>query len=455
MFTRKNSIVKVNDHLAHLAHNDFIDPENQNAIRGYWEGPLAERLGIAGEEVNARQLSAIRDGQHPATGELLLKLNTSGLLSLLVTSPKSMGIMSVFDPRLIEAHLAACRNLLRRIMQGEHMFALFTHLYNRDGMVHLHTHCLVPRFTCRDGIYKAIEVPITDRAELTRHDCFLAEEIRQRGYHTVATPKGETFDTAFELECVPRQAIKAASKRGEHMKVINASVRRRVTGKNSPRRIAGIHTAQFDPMREITAKEVEAEVMAKLDPWRVLLEGEAAKAIRRGSVTVAKATDEDIARETLAVLVSSGQLALPRKNVIAKVLGKLGIANTAEDVTAAWSNSHRFSVHRTRDGKEWLMNREAAQEVFETVHALEKAAKHIPVMAALPGDKVPEKASRVKDSAYPDIRKSAETCAIFGRPLVLDLEEDPPVPSPVVELANCITTVAGRDPLRLGPLTAA
>ena len=45
-------------------------------VRGEWQGKLAERYGLAGE-VGEEQFARLSEGQHPATGEQLVRHQTA------------------------------------------------------------------------------------------------------------------------------------------------------------------------------------------------------------------------------------------------------------------------------------------------------------------------------------------------------------------------------------------
>ncbi|MCQ2380103.1 MAG: relaxase domain-containing protein [Victivallaceae bacterium] len=218
MYIYKNSIASpgaIQDHFNHVSHNDFVDPHNPHEIKGVWEGRLAESLGMTGVEVDANQLISLARRRHPATGEVLRKCSGMRLATLCITTPKSVGIMALFDKRLVPAHEDVCRRLLAAILPGNIMYAMFTHHYNRYCMVHLHSHCIIPKLAYDNGKFLDIK-PAVSAAVISMHDCMLAEKMRELGYHLTEERNGLS-GTAFELLGVPYDAIEMASERRKEL----------------------------------------------------------------------------------------------------------------------------------------------------------------------------------------------------------------------------------------------
>ncbi len=112
----------------HLSANDYYS-ENEKVI-GTWIGQGAELLGLEGE-VRMEQFDSIRQGLDPSSGEFLRprqsadRFNGEGertsaarsLYDFTVSAPKSVSIQSMIDPRLLEAHEQAVREMARE-MEG-------------------------------------------------------------------------------------------------------------------------------------------------------------------------------------------------------------------------------------------------------------------------------------------------------------------------------------------------
>ena len=102
----------------HLSNNDYYSVGE--TITGEWIGRGAQLLGLKGE-VTMEQFEAIRQGNHPATGEFLRQRHSAdrfnglgeklgqarNLYDFTVSAPKAVSVQAMEDPRLIDAHKTA------------------------------------------------------------------------------------------------------------------------------------------------------------------------------------------------------------------------------------------------------------------------------------------------------------------------------------------------------------
>src|SRR5215831_17256858 len=111
----------------HLAYADYLDEQNQ--VKGVWQGKAAERLGLVGE-ATAKQFESLRECEHPETGEFLRQRRSADrtradgskqsegvhFYDCTLSAPKSVSVMGVLeDPRLIDAHQKAVTSALSEL----------------------------------------------------------------------------------------------------------------------------------------------------------------------------------------------------------------------------------------------------------------------------------------------------------------------------------------------------
>lgn len=95
---------------------------------GIWIGQGAELLGLAGE-IRREQFNSIRQGFDPSSGAFLRPRQSAhrfdkegkrtgaarSLYDFTVSAPKSVSVQSMVDPRLVEAHEEAVREMAREM----------------------------------------------------------------------------------------------------------------------------------------------------------------------------------------------------------------------------------------------------------------------------------------------------------------------------------------------------
>ena len=67
---------------ANAKENYYTEGER---VRGEWQGQLAERYGLRGE-VNEEQFARLSEGQHPQTGEALIRRQAGGPVMTIAAS---------------------------------------------------------------------------------------------------------------------------------------------------------------------------------------------------------------------------------------------------------------------------------------------------------------------------------------------------------------------------------
>jgi conjugative relaxase-like TrwC/TraI family protein len=223
------------------------------AERAYWAGRGAEQLGLIGH-VEPKQFYLLEDGKHPETKERLRQRITPGqthngknysrgrtVYDVVVMAPKSAGILSLFDDRIVEAHKETVKEIQSRIedhacvrvRKGElHetdavrptkniVAGVWQHEKSRelDPLLHSHIALLNMSFDQEEGRWKALQ-PVGiyrhrwDLSEAYRRS--LANRIEDCGYELVPRklndiryPKDfiENRECGFEINGVSTEIV--------------------------------------------------------------------------------------------------------------------------------------------------------------------------------------------------------------------------------------------------------
>ena len=231
----------------HLASNDYYS-EHEKVI-GFWRGSLAERFGLAGQEVTGSVFSLFQKNINPATGDSLTQKKVSGgprFFDFQVAAPKSVSVMSLFDERLIAAHQSAVREAMReleslaavRVRTGENVrtnnhentgkliYAEFMHDTSRALDPQLHTHNVVCNVTLAEGKYKALETlemcKAIRYAGKVYHNA-LARQCRELGYDLIPVLDKRQNVLWFDLAGVPSEVMERFSKRRKQIEEAEAA----------------------------------------------------------------------------------------------------------------------------------------------------------------------------------------------------------------------------------------
>jgi conjugative relaxase-like TrwC/TraI family protein len=232
-------------------------------VRGEWQGKLAERYGLRGE-VQEQQFARLSDGQHPETGEQLVRhqtareyVNAQGETvrsmehragwDATFSAPKSVSLTALVggDDRVRDAHRESVRVALDEMEKyaqarmggnvpaqttGEWAVAKFEHDSSRpvDGYAapQLHTHAVVFNVTeTADGQTRALqpqELYKTQQYATAVYRSELAAQLQKLGYEIERGEHGQP-----EIKGYTREYLEASSPRRqqieEHMEAAGRS----------------------------------------------------------------------------------------------------------------------------------------------------------------------------------------------------------------------------------------
>lgn len=222
----------------HLSSNDYYSEHEK--VRGYWLGELAEVFGLRGGIVTSEEFSLFQKNINPKThGKLTQKNVKNGprFFDFQCAAPKSVSVMSLFDERLMEAHVESVRIAMSelekfaavRVRHGENVrtnnyettgqliYAEFTHDTSRELDPQLHTHNVVCNVTrSHDGKFKALETLEMCRAIRYAGKVYhnaMAARCRELGYETVDVRDKKGNIVWYDLKCVSDELMERFSKR--------------------------------------------------------------------------------------------------------------------------------------------------------------------------------------------------------------------------------------------------
>ncbi|MFZ0745108.1 MAG: MobF family relaxase, partial [Terracidiphilus sp.] len=223
-------------------------------IRGEWQGQLAGRFGLAGA-VSAADFAALSQGQHPETGEQLVRQRASyeyqGADGKVVktmehragwdatfAAPKSVSLTALVggDDRVRDAHRESVRAALEQLEHytqarigsnhapettAKFVAAKFEHDTARpvDGYVapQLHTHAVIFNMTERDnGQYRALQPQslfASQQFATAIYQSELTYRLRQLGYEITAGRSG-----APEIKGYSQEYLDASSPRSQQIR---------------------------------------------------------------------------------------------------------------------------------------------------------------------------------------------------------------------------------------------
>ena len=222
----------------HLSSNDYYSEHEK--VRGYWLGELADAFGLRGEIVTSEEFSLFQKNINPKTYGKLTQKNIPGgprFFDFQCAAPKSVSVMSLFDERLMEAHIESVRIAMSelekfaavRVRHGENVrtnnyettgqliYAEFTHDTSRELDPQLHTHNVVCNVTrSHDGKFKALETLEMCRAIRYAGKVYhnaMALKCRELGYDTVDVRDKKGNIVWYDLKCVSDELMERFSKR--------------------------------------------------------------------------------------------------------------------------------------------------------------------------------------------------------------------------------------------------
>jgi conjugative relaxase-like TrwC/TraI family protein len=248
------------EEFANAKENYYTEGER---VRGEWQGQLAERWGLQGE-VQEQQFARLSEGQHPATGEQLVRHQTAREYEnergemvrsmehragwdATFSAPKSVSLTALVggDDRVREAHRESVRTALDEMEKyvqarmggnvpaqttGAWAVAKFEHDSSRpvDGYAapQLHTHAVVFNVTeTADGNTRALqpqELYKTQQYATAVYRSELASHLQRMGYEIERGEHGQP-----EIKGYSREYLEASSPRRqqieEHMEAAGRS----------------------------------------------------------------------------------------------------------------------------------------------------------------------------------------------------------------------------------------
>lgn len=239
------------EEFANARENYYTEGER---VRGEWQGKLAARYGLAGE-VREEQFARLSEGQHPETGEQLVRhqaareyVNEKGETvrsmehragwDATFSAPKSVSLTALVggDERIREAHRESVRVALDEMEQyvqariggntpaqttGAWAVAKFEHDSSRpvDGYAapQLHTHAVIFNLTeTADGNTRSLqpqELYRTQQYATAVYRSELAARLQQIGYEVERGEHGQP-----EIKGYTREYLEASSPRRQQIK---------------------------------------------------------------------------------------------------------------------------------------------------------------------------------------------------------------------------------------------
>lgn len=223
-----------------LSKSDYYVSDQE--LAGYWQGKLADRLGLSGA-TSKEAFFALCENVHPATGGHLTPRTREARrvgYDINFHCPKSVSVLHALsgDDHILKTFQQAVTEIMQKIEQdaktrirqggvyddrktGELVWAHFTHQTARpvEGHVpdpHLHSHCFVFNATwdAQEGRFKAGQFHDIKRDMPYYQAAFhmvLAEKLAVLGYGIRKTER------SFEIEDVPQAAIDLFSKRTDEI----------------------------------------------------------------------------------------------------------------------------------------------------------------------------------------------------------------------------------------------
>ena len=278
------------------------------SVRGEWQGQLAERWGLHGE-VNEQQFARLSEGQHPETGEQLVRHQTAreyenerGVTvhsmehragwDATFSAPKSVSLTALVggDDRIREAHRESVKVALDEMEKyvqgriggnapaettGAWAVAKFEHDSSRpvDGYAapQLHTHVVVFNVTeTADGNTRALqpqELYKTQQYATAVYRSELAVQLQRMGYEIERGEHGQP-----EIKGYSREYLEASSPRRQQIEAHMAAEGR--TGAGAAQIAAHQTRDAKEPLShdEVRAQHQKMAVEYGQQPQRVLTE---------------------------------------------------------------------------------------------------------------------------------------------------------------------------------------
>ena len=288
----------------HLSNNDYYSVGE--TIDGQWIGRGAELLGLQGK-VDLKHFEAIRQGNHPFTGEFLRPRQSAdrvverevngkhivdlqkarNLYDFTISAPKDVSIQAMEDPRLIDAHNVAAAETIQELERlawsrirrgganenretGNLVIAQYNHDTSRELDPQIHTHFVAGNLTYdgAEGRWKALQASeiYAEREYLTEvYRNRLAREVAQRGYR-VEDRFDHGKDNGFGIVGIEEKTREKFSRRSVQR---DAAIQDflenngRLPSNNEIARL--VRETRPEKLTEVTTAAVKAQQRARLD----------------------------------------------------------------------------------------------------------------------------------------------------------------------------------------------
>ena len=284
----------------HLSANDYY--AEKESVTGVWVGQAAERLGLAGRAIGARDeaFERLRSNRQPLTGRKLTERTSGGRIVFLdfqCSAPKSVSLLAVTfgDQRLRQAHRDAVsvafteleRFAARRVRGGAAAWseqtaitgnlcaARFEHDASRALDAQLHTHLVTVNATFDANAEKWFALTEREMVGAIRYagkvyQNELARGVLAAGYDIAAARNERGVIEGFEIVGVSAEDRAIASKRRAQIEQGIAAFRKNHGREPTSHEIHGITTqTRGDKLTEITTAEVRRRQRADFSPERV------------------------------------------------------------------------------------------------------------------------------------------------------------------------------------------
>lgn len=248
-------------------------------------------LGLKGPVLGHR-FEAVREGNHPLTGEKLRpRASEINLYDMVLSAPKPVSVMGVVDVRMAECHRIAVTETAKEMecvaqayvriggQSGSRntsnlIIARFEHDTSRELDPQLHTHLVAANMTfdqvenrwkCLNPqhLYNQVEY----FTEFYRNS--LAREVKAYGYQIEPRMKAGK-DNGFNIEGVPEQLIQKFSKRSEQRDAAIAEFKELNHREPSNTEIAKlVRDTRSYKLTEISTSEVKARQLAQITPFEM------------------------------------------------------------------------------------------------------------------------------------------------------------------------------------------
>ncbi len=226
----------------HLSCNDYYSEHER--IDGRWLGNLAGVFGLSEKAVLRDDFSLFQQNINPATKTKLTPRNNPNSVRFYdfqCSAQKSVSVMSIFDPRLVEAHRKAVEISMKelerfaavRIRKGDNaattnfaytgkfIYAQYHHDTSRLLAPQLHTHNVIVNVMQEaNGSFKALDASEMYRAIRYAGKSYqnaLARECLRLGYKLETKRSDKGLITGFEIAGVSEETLKRCSRRREQI----------------------------------------------------------------------------------------------------------------------------------------------------------------------------------------------------------------------------------------------